>query len=43
MSYIETQRKKSIGLRDEIFKDPGGGVFKKRESEFVLKEPALNI
>lgn len=43
MSYIEKQRQKAIGLRDDIFKDPGGGVFKKSEREFVLKEPALNI
>lgn len=43
MNYLETQRQKSVGLRDDIFKDPGGGVFKKSEREFVLKEPALNI
>jgi hypothetical protein len=43
MSYIEIQQQKVIGLRDEIFKDPGGGVFKRIEREFVLKDPALNI
>lgn len=43
MSYIELQRKKAIGLRDGIFKDPGGGMFKNSEREFVLKQPALNI
>ena len=43
MDYLETQRQKAVGLRDGIFKDPGGGVFKKSEREFVLKEPALNI
>lgn len=43
MSYIEDQRKKVIDFRDDIFRDPGGGVFKKSEREFVLSEPALNI
>ncbi len=43
MSYIETQRKKAVGLRDKIFKDPGDGVFKKIKREFVLQEAALNI
>lgn len=43
MSYLETQRQKAVGLRDDIFKDPGGGVFKKSEREFVLRQPALNI
>ncbi len=36
MSFLETQRQKAIRLRDNIFKDPGGGVFKKSEREFVL-------
>jgi len=43
MNYLETQRQKAVGLRDDIFKDAGGGVFKKCEREFVLREPALNI
>lgn len=43
MNYKEQQRKKATGLRDELFKDPGGGQFKKIERDFVLKEPALNI
>lgn len=43
MSYIETQRLKAVGLRDELFKDPGGGIFKKFEREFVLKDPSLNV
>ncbi len=43
MSYLETQRTKAVGLRDQIFKDPGGGVFKKAAREFVLAEQALNI
>lgn len=43
MSYLETQRKKAVGLRNIIFRDAGGGVFKNKEREFVLKEQALNI
>lgn len=43
MNFLETQRQKVIRFRDEIFKDPGGGIFKKAEREFVLKDPALNI
>lgn len=43
MTYIEQQRKKAVGLRDEVFKDPGGGHFKKLDRTFVLKDPALNI
>lgn len=43
MSYIEQQRKKVVELRDEVFKDPGGGQFKSLERTFILKDPALNI
>jgi hypothetical protein len=43
MNYKELQRKKANGLRDELFKDPGGGQFKKLEREFVLKDPTLNL
>ena len=43
MSYLEEQRQKATALRDEMFKDPGGGVFKKAEREFVLKEPIQNL
>lgn len=43
MTYIEQQRAKMVGLRDEVFKDPGGGHFKKFDRTFVLKDHALNI
>lgn len=43
MYYKELQRKKVIEFRDEIFKDPGGGIFKKFDREFVLKDPSLNL
>jgi len=36
MNY-EEQRRKAIELRNELFKDPGGSVFKNAEREFVLK------
>jgi len=43
MNYKEQQRKRATGLRDEIFKDPGGGQFKSLDREFVLKDPSLNL
>ena len=43
MSYLEEQRKKAIGLRDKVFKDPGGGIFKNTGREFVLTENHLNL
>lgn len=43
MSYIETQRHKAIQIRDQVFNDPGGGVFKRFEREFILKDPTLNL
>lgn len=43
MSFREDQRKKVIGIRDEIFSDPGDGVFKKSPREFVLQNPLLNL
>ncbi|MEI6851269.1 MAG: hypothetical protein WCL06_00445 [Bacteroidota bacterium] len=43
MNYLEAQRQKAVALRDKIFKDPGGGIFKQTEREYVLLEPALNI
>ena len=43
MNYKEQQRKKATELRDGVFKDPGGGHFKKLDRDFVLKDPALNL
>ena len=42
-TYIEQQRKKAVTFRDDLFKDLGGGMFKKTERDFVLKDPALNV
>jgi hypothetical protein len=39
MNYKEIQRQKAVSLRDELFRDPGDGVYKKLQREFVLSEP----
>ena len=41
--YREEQRKKAIELRDEIFKDPGDGMFRGKKRDFVLNDPILNL
>jgi hypothetical protein len=41
--YREEQREKAIKLRDEIFKDPGDGLFKGKKRDFVLNDPVLNL
>ncbi len=43
MTYLENQRRKAILQRDAIFNDPGGGIFRNAEREFVLCDPSLNI
>jgi hypothetical protein len=43
MNYRETQRQKAVQMRDEIFKDPGSGIFNGQERNFVLQEPSLNL
>lgn len=43
MNFKEKQRAKATEMRDLVYKDPGGGEFKKLNREFVLKDPALNI
>jgi len=43
MSYREDERKKAIEIRDEVFRDPGAGVFSKKERDFVLQDPTLNL
>lgn len=43
MSYREEQREKAIALRDEVFKDPGNGMFFGKKREFVLSEPSGNL
>lgn len=43
MSYLEVQRKKAIELRNELFKDSGGGLYENEPRKFVLKDQTLNI
>ena len=43
MSYREEQRTRAIKLRDDIFRDPGDGLYKNIKREFVLSKPDLNI
>lgn len=43
MSFLENERKRLINIRDEVLSDPGGGVYRKREREFVLQDPMLNL
>jgi hypothetical protein len=43
MSYIEDQRKKVIAIRDNVFRDPGGGVYRGKPREFVLQDALLNL
>ncbi len=43
MSYREDERKRVIEIRDELFRDPGGGFYSNIEREFVLQNPTLNL
>jgi hypothetical protein len=43
MSYREDQRGKVVKLRDDLFKDPGDGLFFNKQRDFVLHDPALNL
>lgn len=43
MSYYKEQRDKAEAKRNQIFGDPGGGTFKKKQWPFVLTNPLLNL
>jgi hypothetical protein len=43
MNYREKERKKAIKIRDILFKDPGNGLFFKKNRKFVLQEAILNL
>jgi hypothetical protein len=43
MNFRDNERSRMIGLRDDIFKDPGSGPFRKKPREFVLSDPVLNL
>jgi hypothetical protein len=42
-TFLERERRRLVGLRDELFRDPGLGIFAGRPREFVLEEPAVNL
>jgi hypothetical protein len=43
MSYREVERKKAVAMRESLFRDPGAGLFSKKEREFVLHDATLNF
>ena len=43
MTYRDEQRLKATVMRDAFFRDPGDGIFFKREREFVLRDASLNL
>lgn len=43
MTYREDERKKIIDKREDIFKDPGNGLFFGKERDFVLSDPIINL
>ena len=43
MKYREIQREKVVQFRDQLFGDPGDGIYKGIEREFVLSNPYLNL
>lgn len=43
MSYADDEKEKAVDRRTDLFCDPGGGVFRKQERDFVLTDPTLNL
>ena len=43
MNFLESERKRLVEIRDEVFGDPGGGLYRKRARAFVLRDPMLNL
>jgi len=43
MNYRDQEKERIITKRDEIFRDPGGGTFKKKMYPFVLNNAQLNL
>ena len=43
MNYKESQKTKVITSRDEIFRDPGDGLFRDKKRKFVLSKSELNL
>ena len=43
MTFLERERKRLVAGRDDLFKDPGAGLFSGKPREFVLSDPAANL
>ena len=43
MSFLERERQRLIKERDDLFKDPGLGLFSGKPREYVLSEAAGNL
>ena len=43
MKYREQERERALSIRDQIFHDPGQGVFQNKECDFALADPKLNL
>jgi hypothetical protein len=43
MNYRESEREKVVRIRDDFFKDPGGGLFEKANRPFFLISPEKNL
>lgn len=43
MSFREDEREKAVKIRETLFRDPGAGIFFKKQREFVLQDPSLNL
>jgi len=43
MGFRDDEIGRIIEIRNDVFGDPGGGVYRGLEREFVLKNPMLNL
>jgi hypothetical protein len=43
MSFLERERRRLVGERERLFRDPGLGVFSGKPREFVLSEASANL
>jgi hypothetical protein len=43
MKYRDIEKNRIVALRDELFADPGGGMFSKAPRDFVLRDRSLNL
>jgi hypothetical protein len=43
MSFLENERARQVSQRDQLFDDPGGGLFRQIPRPFVLANPLKNL